>query len=91
MAHEVSSRPWFDPRSVYATFEVREVALEQGLLSVVRFPPVSIIPAMLRTHLKTTPVKRTGGQVLGTFTGSKALRISELSKQRSALAMQEGH
>jgi hypothetical protein len=34
----------FDPRSVHVTFAVDDVALGQG------FPPVGIMPTILRTH-----------------------------------------
>jgi hypothetical protein len=41
---------WFDTWPVRVGFVVDEVALEQGFLRALLFPPVSTIPQMLHTH-----------------------------------------
>ena len=44
-------RPGFDPRPVHVNFVMGKVALGQVFVIVVlRFPPVSVIPPVSRTH-----------------------------------------
>jgi hypothetical protein len=49
-----TQRAWFDPRSVHVRFVIDEVAVGQGLLSTLRFLPVSIIPPTLHTPLSVS-------------------------------------
>ena len=56
-------------------FVVDKVVLGLALLSLLLFPPVSIIPPMLHTHLhlQVALTRRTNGPSLGTFSKSNAV------------------
>ena len=62
----------FDYRSVHVEFMMDKVALAQSFLTVLLFPPVTIIPPMVHTglHLNTTVLS------LGTFQKAVLLRQS---------------
>ena len=62
-------KPQFDPRSVHVRFVADKVALKHIFLPVVVFPPVSITPPTLHTHLHlhVAVTRRTNGLSLGTF------------------------
>jgi len=65
----------FEPGPVRVRFVAGEVALEQGFLQVLRFPPVTVIPPMLYTvlHLNTTQFGRISGRSVGSLKQSSAL------------------
>lgn len=58
-------KPGLDHRPLHASFMVDKVALEQVVLQVLRFSPVSNIPPMphTRLHLNTVLTKEKSGQV----------------------------
>jgi len=62
--------------SAYVRFVVDKVALWQVFLRVLRFYPLSIIPANLHTHLhvRVAVTRRTNGRSLGTFQKVKFFR-----------------
>jgi len=63
-----------EPGQVRVRFVAEEVALEQGFLQVLRFPPASIMPPFLYTvHINITQFRRTSGRSVGSLKQSSAL------------------
>ena len=68
-------KPRFETRPCQIGFVVYKVVLGQVPFPVLRFAPISIIPAMMRTHLHLNAVlmRRTSGRRLETLTKRNAL------------------
>jgi len=67
----------FDPRSFGMKFEVDKVTLGKVFLQVLHFPPVSMIPPVIHTHLLIHVLTgRTNGSSLGTFQNAVLFRKS---------------
>jgi len=68
-----------DPRPVCVRFVVDRLALGQVSIRVLRFPPVSIIPPMLRIYLhpRVALTRRADGRSVGTFQKVMPDRIRE--------------
>jgi hypothetical protein len=80
VANLLKRNPQLNPRSFHVRFVVDRVAMGQDFLRLLRFPPVSIIPSMIHTHLhlRVAFVRRTNKRSLETF--EKTMFFSEIGK-----------
>ena len=70
--------PGFDLKAVHVRFVVDKVALGQVSLPVLRFPPYTNLPSMLRIYLLFI---RKNGWILGTSSKATLFRMSALDRK----------
>jgi hypothetical protein len=71
----VIAKALFEHGPVRVRFVAEEMALEQGFIQVLRFPPVTIITPILyaHLHLNTTQFRRTSWRNVGSLKDSSIL------------------